>query len=89
MKQCWHKERMTCPRDLLIKYQIDDVKPMVTGIENIVKHYKEKGVCIFKECISLPGVSKNLMHRSASKSRSYFPLFNKSIISKNIQKRCR
>ncbi len=79
VKQCWRKEGMTCLRDLLIKYQIDDVKPMVTGIENMVEHYKVKRVCVFKECISLPGVSKILMHRSAGKSRSYFPLFNKSM----------
>ncbi len=78
VKQVWRNECMTCLRDLLIKYQIDDVKPMVIGIENMVEHDKAKGVCIFKERISLPGVSKILMHRSASKSRSYFPLFNKS-----------
>ncbi len=82
---------MTCLRDLLIKYQIDDVKPMVTGIENMVEHYKVKAVCIFKECISLPGISNFLMHKSASKCKSYFPLFNKSmsgleqLFQKNIQ----
>ncbi len=68
---------MKCLKDLLVKYQIDDVRPMLVGIENMLQHYKEKGVCIFKECVSLAGVSKCLMRRSASKSGSYFPLFNK------------
>ncbi len=68
---------MKCLRDLLVKYQIDDVRPMVVGNENTLQHYKEKGVYIFKECVSLPGVSKILIHRSASKRGSYFPLFNK------------
>ncbi len=68
VKCCWKKEGMKCLRDLLIKYQIDDVRPMVVGIENMLQHYEENGVCIFKECVSLPGVSKILMHRCASKS---------------------
>ncbi len=78
MKDCWETEGMSCLRDLLIKYQLDDVKPMIVGIENMLEHYKEKGVCIFKTCVSLPGVSKILMHWSAEKTNSYFPLFDKS-----------
>ncbi len=89
MKCCWENEGMKCLRDLLIKYQIDDVRHLVVGIENMLQHYKEQGVCIFKECFSLPGVLKILMHRCASKSGSYLPLFNKSMSYLKIYKQCR
>ncbi len=79
VKDCWRNEGMSSLKDLLIKYQIDDVKLMALWIENMLEHYKVKGVCVFKECVLLPGVSKILMHRSARQSGSYFPLFNKSM----------
>ncbi len=77
VKDCWETERMWCLRDLIVKYQLDDVKPMIVGIENMLGHYKEKCVCIFFKWVFLLRVSKILMHRSAEKSNSYFPLFDK------------
>ncbi len=75
VKDCWETEGMFCLRHLLVKYQLDDVKPMIVGIENMLEHYKEKSVCIFKNCVSLSGVSKILMHRSAEKKKFIFPTF--------------
>ncbi len=90
VKDCLQNEGMSSLRDLVIKYQIDDVKPMVVGIENMVEHYNVKGVCIFKECVSLPGVSKIVMHMLAWWSGSYFSLFDKSLsdLEKLFKKKC-
>ncbi len=66
---------MSCLMHLLVKYQLDDVKSMIVGIENMLEHYKEKGVCIIKNCVSLPVVSKILMHRSAEKKQIYISHF--------------
>ncbi len=52
---------------------------------------KVKGVCIFKECVSLPGVSNIVMHRPIHKCGSYCPYFDKSmsdleqLSQKNVQ----
>ncbi len=54
VKDCWETDGMSCLRDLLIKYQLDDVNPMIVGIENMLEHYKENSVFIFKTCVSLP-----------------------------------
>ncbi len=40
VKCCWENGGMKFLRDLLIKYPIDDVRPIIVGIENILQHYK-------------------------------------------------
>ncbi len=90
VQDCWNKNKMTSLRDLLHLYQILDVKPMVVGIENMLIHFRNQQVDIFKECVSLPSVSKLLMYRSAEQMGAHFPLMDKSMsdfelmVSKNI-----
>ena len=43
----------------------------------MVKYYQDRGLCIFKQSISVPGISQILGFRSITNKEDQFFLFNK------------
>ncbi|XP_063687079.1 uncharacterized protein LOC134820563 [Bolinopsis microptera] len=60
--------------DFLAYYNNRDVEPFLQAIENQTQYYEERGVDIFKQAISVPGVSLRLAFKDVKES---FHLFSK------------
>ena len=73
----WQQHSMSSLRDLLIWYNNLDVGPFVEAVQCMLQFYKEQGIDLFKESISIPGVARKLLFTQAAKERNYFSLFNK------------
>ncbi|KAL5252197.1 hypothetical protein ACHWQZ_G015102 [Mnemiopsis leidyi] len=63
-------------RNYLEFYNNNDVVPFLEAVENMCTYYKSRGVDIFKEAVSVPGVSLRLAFREMDQQQS-FHLFNK------------
>jgi hypothetical protein len=57
VKNVWQKEKMSSVRDLLVWYNNLDVKPFLEALEKQSAIYKEKGIDMLKDGISLPGLA--------------------------------
>ncbi len=68
---------MSSFRDFLVWYNNLDVGPFVTGVEKFQKFYFDKGVDVFKTAISVPGIARQLLFRTAKKVDANFALFDK------------
>jgi len=64
-------------KDLLIWYNNLDVKPFVTAVEKLQKFYRDKQIDIFKTTISVPGIARQMVFKSAKDERAYFSLIDK------------
>ena len=53
----WKREGMKNMRDYLVWYNNLDVKPFVEAVEKMAQTYKDKGVDLFKDGISVPGLT--------------------------------
>ncbi len=62
--------------DLLIAYNIQDVQPMIGAITNLYEFYLSLGVSILKQSITVAGVSRALIYRTAKESNVGFSLFH-------------
>ncbi|KAL5265864.1 hypothetical protein ACHWQZ_G002033 [Mnemiopsis leidyi] len=60
--------------DFLAYYNNRDVEPFLEAVENMVEYYEVRGVDIFKEAISVPGVSLRLAFKDVAEN---FYLFSK------------
>lgn len=54
-----------------------DVEPFITAIENLLSYYRARGVCLFKQAISLPGIAQILGFKSIRNPADRFFLFSK------------
>ncbi|KAL5262388.1 hypothetical protein ACHWQZ_G007942 [Mnemiopsis leidyi] len=63
-------------RNYLEFYNNNDVVPFLEAVENMCTYYKTRGVDIFKEAVSVPGVSLRLAFREMDQQQSFY-LFNK------------
>ena len=68
---------MTTFRDFLVWYNNLDVAPFVAAVGNFQKFYFQKGVDVFKTAISVPGIARQLLFKSARKENVNFSLFDK------------
>ena len=53
----WKREGMKNMRDYLVWYNNLDVKPFVEAVEKMAQTYRDKGVDLFKDGISVPGLT--------------------------------
>jgi hypothetical protein len=74
LQKLWKDEGMKTFADLLVYYNNTDVRPGLLAIEKMRQFYQDKGVCLFKSTISLPGVARLLLFRCAEKNKAYFAL---------------
>ncbi len=64
-------------RDFLVWYNNLDVGPFVTAVERFQKFYFDKDIDVFKTAISVPGIARQLLFRTAKKADANFALFDK------------
>ena len=60
LQKVWETEQMTKLEDLLRWYNKLDVQPFVTAVQRLMEFYISKGCDLFKQSISIPGVSRYL-----------------------------
>ena len=57
---------MSTFEDYLIYYNNLDTGPFVIALNNMLKVYFDEGIDIFKDCVTLPGVARRMLHNSSS-----------------------
>lgn len=65
---------MSTFKDFLIWYNNLDVAPFVTAVERLQKFYFEKGIDVFKTAMSVPGIARQLLFKSARDLGAEFAL---------------
>ena len=60
-QQTWNANKMTTMKDFLIWYNNKDVEPMLEAIEKMCQYYKDLKVDMFKDGISVPGLTLKIM----------------------------
>lgn len=69
---------MTTFKDFLIWYNNLDVGPFVMAVERLQTFYFEKGIGVFKTAMSVPGIARQLLFKSARIQRAEFSLLDKT-----------
>ena len=86
----WRERKMAIFQDFLIYYNNLDVKPFIEALTKFRKFYQQKDLDVFKISISIPGIERKLLFRTANVSGAIFPLFPKedrdlhALVKKNI-----
>lgn len=75
LQRLWGEENMTSFRDFLCYYNDLDTKPFCEAVSKMLEVYKQRGLDIFKQAISVPGLSRILLFRTAREAGASFPLF--------------
>ena len=75
-QQAWNDQQMKTFKDFLIWYNNLDVEPFVKAVEKFQQFYFEKGVDVFKTAISVPGIARQLLFKTAQKQNVNFALFD-------------
>ena len=74
----WTDNKMSSFRDFLVWYNNLDVGPFVTAVERFQKFYFDKGIDVFKTAISVPGIARQMLFRTARKENVTFALFDEN-----------
>ena len=69
----WEQEGMKTMRDYLIWYNNRDVQPFVEALEKMAVTYREKGIDLFKDGISVPGLTMKYLFKISPEAN--FALF--------------
>ena len=72
----WQSQGMTTFRDFLVWYNNLDVGPFVEAVEKFQLFYFEKGIDVFKTAISVPGIARQMLFRTAREQQANFALFD-------------
>ena len=76
-QKVWRERGMTTFRDFLVWYNDLDVGPFVTAVERLQKFYFDKGIDVFKTAMSVPGIARQLLFKSAREMKAEFSLVDK------------
>ena len=76
-EKVWRDHQTRTFRDFLVWYNNLDVEPFAEAVENFQQFYFEKGIDVFKTAISVPGIARQLLFRTARKENANFALFDK------------
>ena len=60
-------------KDYLIYYNNKDVEPFVTALNNHARFFRERGLDMFKDGISLPGLTLRFLFKDIDYSLCDFP----------------
>jgi hypothetical protein len=77
LQKVWEEEGMNCFEDFLRWYNNLDVGPFVEALVRLSTFYFEKGVDLFKDVISLPGVSRKMVFEIGRQAGASFSLIDK------------
>ena len=73
----WHDNQMTTMRDYLIWYNNRDVTPFLEAIAKQFTFYCDRGIDMFKDGISVPGLALLYLFNNLPKD-TFFTIFNKT-----------
>ena len=76
VKNTWQEKGWTCLKELLVYYNLLDVKPFCKAIENFLEPYYSKHIDVFKRAFSVSGIAKIEMQRRSTDGK-FFCLFPK------------
>ena len=74
-QRVWRDQQMQTFREFLIWYNNLDVRPFVEAVEKFQNFYFQKGIDVFKTAISVPGIARQLLFKSARDQNASFALF--------------
>lgn len=74
----WKDQKMSTFRQFLVWYNNLDVGPFVTAVERFQAFYFEKGIDVFKTAISVPGIARQLLFKTARAQNVNFALFDQN-----------
>ncbi len=77
-ERVWRDEKMNTFEDFLVWYNNLDVGPFVTAVERFQKFYFDKGIDVLKSAISVPGVARQLLFKSAREESAEFSLIDRN-----------
>ena len=77
MVKIWEDQGMTNLEQLLIWYNKQDVRPMISGLTKLREFYRAHGINLFKECCTVAGASRILLFRTARQEGACFSLIRK------------
>lgn len=79
VKKVWRDNDFRTLEDLLRFYNLRDVVPLSKAVESMRLMYKNIGVGIFaRDVISIPGVSRKMLYKTAEDQNTQFSLFSKA-----------
>ena len=76
IEQTWREKGWRNMKDYLIFYNNCDTIPFVLGAQKMLEMYFIQGVDIFKDTISVPGLARIKLMKSAQEQNVLFPIFN-------------
>ena len=76
VKKAWTENNMTTLASLLEWYNVGDVFPFVLAVERMQEFFISKGLNMFKDSLSLPGLGRVWLFQAARKRGVSFALFN-------------
>ena len=77
-QKVWADNKMTTFKDFLVWYNNLDMGPFVNAVERFQKFYFDKGLYVFKTAISVPGIARQLLFRSARNQHANLALCDQS-----------
>lgn len=86
----WKDQKMSTFHQFLVWYNNLDVGRFVTAVERFQTFYFEKGIDVFKTAISVPGIARQLLFKTARAQNVNFALFdqNNKDLYQTIKKYC-
>ena len=76
IERTWREKGWRNIKDYLIFYNNCDTLPFVLGAQKMLEMYFIQGVDIFKDTISVPGLARIKLMKSAQEQNVLFPIFN-------------
>ena len=76
-QKVWTELNMTTFRDFLIWYNNLDVSPFVKAVTSLQEFYFKQNIDVFKTSISVPGIARQLLFRTAKENNANFALCDK------------
>ena len=73
VQELWRSKNFKTLRDHLEYYNVQDVVPFMEALDNIFTFYKDLGIDMFKEAISLPGISLKYMFNTSAEAHFVTP----------------
>ncbi|MES9906421.1 MAG: hypothetical protein ABW168_27535 [Sedimenticola sp.] len=77
LESIWRERNMSTFRDWLEYYAKLDVGPFVLGIEAYKQYFLKHRIDVFKDNVSVPGISRRLLYDSGVKQGASFSLIDK------------
>ena len=77
-QEAWKREKMSTLRDYIVYYNNLDVEPFVRAINEHSKFFTERGVDMFKDGLTLPGLTLKFLFENTSKNATPYVLFSEA-----------